>query len=236
MMTQKLLNAALDHARECAPQESCGVVVSAHRRNRYVPCRNISLLSEQFICHPEDLAAAEDVGEIIAIVHSHPSTNPAPSHADLLGIEATKLPWLIVNPLTGEHTLNQPSGYIAPLVGREFAHGISDCYSLIRDYYQRKLGIAMPDFNRQPQWWLKGDDLYRAGFDQAGFVEVPQESLALHDVVIMRMASPVDNHGGIYIGDNLILQHVHGQLSSRDVYGGYWRKCSTNLLRHRSLV
>ena len=37
------------------------------------------------------------------------------------------------------------------------------------------------------------------------------------------------------VDDNIILHHCHGRLSSRDVYGGYWRKVTTHVLRHRDL-
>ena len=36
------------------------------------------------------------------------------------------------------------------------------------------------------------------------------------------------------LGDGLILHHLQGRLSSRDVYGGYWQKITTHILRHRT--
>jgi proteasome lid subunit RPN8/RPN11 len=231
-----LIEAAMSDAAMRMPQESCGVVVSSHRRNLYVPCRNISAKNEHFIIHPEDLAKAEDVGEIIMIVHSHPNTAPQPSQVDMLGIERTKLPWLIVNPRTNQYTVTKPSGYVAPLVGREFAHQVADCYTLILDYYARELNINLPDFERLPEWWLKNHDLYKKHFTSAGFSVVPFNTLKEHDVIIMRMASPVDNHGGVYVGNNHILQHIANHLSSKDVYGGYYRKATTMLLRHQDLM
>jgi cell wall-associated NlpC family hydrolase len=51
----------------------------------------------------------------------------------------------------------------------------------------------------------------------------------------MQVASPVPNHASVYLGDGLILHHLQGRLSSRDVYGGYWQKVSTHALRHPDL-
>jgi cell wall-associated NlpC family hydrolase len=48
----------------------------------------------------------------------------------------------------------------------------------------------------------------------------------------MQVASPVPNHAAVYLGDGLILHHLQGRLSSRDVYGGYWQKVTTHALRH----
>lgn len=236
MNFDKILPEAIAHAKQLFPSESCGVVILVKRKLQYFACRNISQVDEQFILHPEDFFEAERKGEIIAIVHSHPKTNPEPSQADQIGIERSALPWVIVNPNTEQHTVNYPCGFVSPLIGREFAHGVSDCYSLIRDYYSEQLRIEMPDFYRQPRWWLKGENFYRDKFEVCGFIGVPIETLQEHDVVIMRMASPVDNHGGIYVGNNLLLQHIEGKLSSKDVYGGFWRKVTTMLLRHKSLI
>jgi proteasome lid subunit RPN8/RPN11 len=236
MINRQIIDAAIADAKLRMPLESCGLVVTKHRRNLYYPCRNIAHNHEHFIIHPEDYVQAADSGEIIYIVHSHPNTAPKPSQADLLGIERTQLPWLIVNPRTGTYTVTSPTGYQAPLVGREFTHGISDCYNIIIDYYQRELNITLPDFEREDKWWLKNQDLYRKHFVDAGFSVVPFDSMQIHDVLIMRMASPVDNHGAVYVGNNHILQHVANKLSSKDVYGGYWRKATTMILRHKDLL
>ena len=52
----------------------------------------------------------------------------------------------------------------------------------------------------------------------------------------MQVGSPVINHAAIYIGDGMIIQHCAGRLSSRDVYGGGWRRATRKALRHKSLI
>jgi cell wall-associated NlpC family hydrolase len=52
----------------------------------------------------------------------------------------------------------------------------------------------------------------------------------------MQVASPVPNHAGVIDADGHLIHHCHGRLSSRDVYGGYWRHVTTHVLRHRSLI
>jgi len=46
----------------------------------------------------------------------------------------------------------------------------------------------------------------------------------------------VDTEKNIYLGENIILHHVHNRLSSRDVYkwGGYYHKMTAMVLRHES--
>ncbi|MEL1747436.1 C40 family peptidase, partial [Acinetobacter baumannii] len=67
-LTAKIKKAIMAHADECYPQECCGVIVG----KEYIRCRNISDNADEFEIHPEDLTLAEDQGEIIAYVHSHP--------------------------------------------------------------------------------------------------------------------------------------------------------------------
>lgn len=222
------------HAERDYPRESCGLVIVRRGKRRYVPCRNIADKNEHFVMHPEDCAGAEDLGAIAVVVHSHPNIAPRPSQADLVGCEKSGLPWLIVNWPTGAIHEFEPSGYKPPLVGRQFSHGVLDCYSLIQGYYEQELGIVLPDFARPDEWWLKGLNLYLEGFEKAGFVRVDEPQK--HDGLLMQVASPKPNHAAIFLGDGCILHHQMGRLSSRDVYGGWYRKITTHVVRHRSLM
>lgn len=216
------------------PRESCGLVVVVRGKPRYIPVRNIAERNEHFVMHAEDQASAEDLGEVVLVVHSHPNIAPLPSQADLVGCEQSGLPWLIVNWPTGAVHQFKPSGYVAPLYGRQFAHGVLDCYQLIKDYYERELRIVLPDPVREDEWWLKGQNLYLENFSAAGFevVRSPQK----HDVLLMRVGAPVPNHGAIYLGDGCIAHHQMGRLSSRDRFGGWYEKVSTHILRHKDLL
>lgn len=47
----------------------------------------------------------------------------------------------------------------------------------------------------------------------------------------MRSKNGVPNHAAVYLGDGLMLHHMYGRLSSRDVYGGYWREVTRLVVR-----
>jgi cell wall-associated NlpC family hydrolase len=51
---------------------------------------------------------------------------------------------------------------------------------------------------------------------------------------LMQLSSSLPNHAAIYLGDQMILHHSQGRLSSRDVYGGYYWKNTALVLRHES--
>lgn len=236
-MEQSVYDAIRAHAASAYPNESCGVVVVRKGKQVYHPCRNTSSVpGSQFAIAPEDYADAEDTGTITHIVHSHPNAAAVPSEADRIGCEQTGLPWIIINWPNGDLHEFAPSGYVAPLVGRQYIHGILDCYAIIRDYFAVEHQIAIPDYDREDKWWLKGQNLYAENFAAAGFVEITDGGMEVGDVLLMQMAAPVINHAAIYLGNNHILQHCHGRLSSRDVYGGYWQRCTVKTLRLKAFI
>jgi proteasome lid subunit RPN8/RPN11 len=235
-IAEPILAAIREHAEKDFPKEACGVVIVRRGKQVYVPCANCAIdPGEHFLIAPAEYAAAEEAGEVIRVVHSHPNLSPQPSEADKVGCEASGVPWLIINWPTGRTVEFAPSGYEAPLVGRSFHHGILDCYSLVRDYYRREVGLEIPDMAREAHWWIKGQNLYADNFTAFGFVEIEPEQLCCHDALLMQVASPVINHAAIYVGDNMIIQHCAGRLSSRDVYGGGWQRATRKVLRHKSL-
>jgi len=228
-----ILEAVKAHVTSSPRREVCGLVVSHRRKQMYLPCTNVAPRDSDFAIDPAEYADACDKYKVVCVVHSHINVNPAPSQADLIEIERHQLPYLIMNYPLHTWTYTEPSGYVAPYVGRHFVHGITDCYAIWRDYYKRELGIEMIDYPRDVEWWNKGDNLYLDNYQAAGFVEV--DSPQLHDIILMQVASQVPNHCAVYVADNVILHHVFGKASSRDVYGGYWRKITSKILRHQSL-
>lgn len=243
-MTPETITAIGVHAQAQYPRECCGLVAIIKGRERYLPCANAAAGTDHFVLPAEEYAFAEDQGELVALVHSHPDVPAEPSQADLVACEASGLPWHIVRvdmvdgePVAGQMVTIEPTGYQAPLVGRQFAHGVLDCYQLIVDWYAHERGIALKQFARADNWWNDGrSDLYTKGFPQAGFVKLPDgEPMEMGDVILMqiRALNGVPNHAGIYLGDGLILHHLHGRLSSRDIWGGHFRECTTAILRYK---
>ena len=140
-LTKKLKADILAHTEQCYPAECCWAIVLG----RYIPCRNVAEQG-QFEINHEDLAKAEDHGEIEAFVHSHPNATARASDLDLLQIELHQKPWVICAWPEVEFQIHEPCGYQAPLIGRDYHHGYYVCYFIVCDFYQRELGIQLMDF------------------------------------------------------------------------------------------
>lgn len=226
---------AFKHAHSLGLNEACGLVVVVKGKETYWPCRNVSSDPEHtFTICPEDYAKADNAGEIVAVVHSHPFRSVAASNADMVAAERMDMPWHIINAQTGAWTTYTPCGYEAPLVGREWVWGVQDCWTLARDWYKEQ-GIELPDWERP----LNPDDfaanpMFDSCWADAGFRELrDDEELQPGDGVLMAIQSNTGlNHCGVYIGDSTILHHLRGRLSSRDLYAGGLVKHTGRRLRY----
>lgn len=101
-------NAAFNHARQTLPHECCGLLIGINGMLRYWPCKNESQELDTFIIAAEDWAAAEDTGDIIAVIHSHVSPPLKASEQDLISCKRSQLPWHIIDATTGEWCLCLP--------------------------------------------------------------------------------------------------------------------------------
>ena len=229
-MTPENHAAILAHAEREFPRECCGLLVETDGGEIYLPCRNMAQGNDHFILNPEDYAAAEALGALVAVVHSHPDARPTPSMADRSACEASGLPWHIVSWPGKEWAYIAPCGFQAPLVGRSFAYGVHDCYALVQDWHEREHGIRPGRFDSPDGWQHRGESIFLDHYAACGWERVegpPQRG----DMIVMQMLSPVPNHAALYLGDNKILQHMVNRLSCKEVYGGQYQKHTTHIFR-----
>lgn len=245
--TGEVLAAAYAHASEEAPRESCGLITGgAYRR-----CRNTAAdPAGRFRVDAADQLAALEAGPLQGVIHSHPAGPWFPSSADMAGQIETGVPWAIVTPGEpgelvciwgddGRPSLFDAAGAPRP---RDFLHGISDCYTVVIDYFAERHAIELPDFPRDWEWWRDGGDLYRDGFAEAGFDQVaaadPDDILRQArpgDVILRAMRSRTPNHAGVYLGGSLMLEHHQSRfVERRPILTA--KHGATHLLRHRALA
>ena len=225
---------ALVHAKDQDPKESCGLLLNIRGKERYFPCRNLSMTSHQcFILDPEDYVKADSIGDITAVIHSHPTTPPTASQADQISCEQSKLPWHIVNPKTETWGYCEPCGYNPPLLGRPWVWGVTDCLSLVRDWYKQEKNIILRDWDSPttPEEFLK-NPMFELCAEDTGFRMLSAtEKLEVGDLLFMSIMSSGLNHVAIYLGDN-VLHHLTDRLSCREPYSEWLFKCTGGRYRY----
>ncbi|MNZ99246.1 NlpC/P60 family protein [compost metagenome] len=210
----------------------------------------------------EDMTDALDLGELVAVVHSHPDATSQPSAYDMafmqrrfaveksLDPEATPTPWWIVSWPEGDFREVIADAEI-PLLGRTFVHGFHDCWQFCNDYYAKQYGITFPEIQRKDRWWedKDGPSLYEETFLDFGFYRVELEDILPGDMVVMQIGrSYHPNHAAIYLGSQpslpdtqlnifghgpFIAHHMYGRKSAVEIYGGQWLERTRLILRHR---
>lgn len=255
------IKAILADAEKRYPKESCGVVViTPAGKELYIAIDNVSTdPTEEFAICPDGFIAAEDMGTIVGIVHSHPDETTRPSYHDIAVMSRNREIELMVDPdskATPWHIVSWPEGdyrQIIPevpssLLGREFVHGVWDCWATCEAYYQKYHGITFPEYPRKDRWWEEKEttSFYEDFHEAAGFYRVTTPEPG--DMIVMQIGrSYHPNHAGIYLGDapdfegqsffgnTLMLHHMYDKKSEVIVYGGQWYQRTRMILRHKEV-
>ena len=226
--------AIFNHAKEVWPEEACGFVVNGN----IIRCHNSHpspLLN--FAISANDYANAETIGNIEAVYHSHPDGLDGFSTFDVEACKQINIPWILFNSKTNNFFYANPCGD-APYEGRQWVYGIHDCYAILRDFYSREFNIKLDDFKRgeELEWECDEWRMFEQNYAQQGFVEIEKPSQK-GDFLLMQLGAPSPNHVGVLTGDGWsFYHHLTGRRSERAVYGGYWAKITTKILRHRDLL
>jgi|TARA_R100001460_G_scaffold36832_4_gene70706 proteasome lid subunit RPN8/RPN11 len=224
---------AAQHAKDCLPQESCGLLAIVKGKETYFPCKNLANnLCSYFIIDPDDWAYAEDSGELIAIIHSHPTGPIFPSETDKNACEYLGLKWYIYSPKINDWHSFEPSGYKpSSIIGKTWIWGAADCWTIVVDYFKEK-GLKVGDMIRpkNPVEMLTNGK-FEKEIPLCNFKEV-NDDIKEDDLLLMSMAKNTGCHVGIYLGEQMVLHHQVGRLSSRDLLDSQMQKSIYKRYRH----
>lgn len=224
---------AIAHAKQEYPKESCGLVAVFKGKETYYPCKNCAIDPlEDFYIKPIDWLRVSQLGDIIEVVHSHPKSPLVLTPSDELGLNSSSVPWVIIDPTSGEFVTFQPKRSFL-LVGQEYTYGESDCYTLVQQYYANKLNIKLKDYTRGGTVECDAENILQ-GLNNDGFVRVnsPKE----HDLLFFNLEGALPHHMGVYLNNNKILHHLRGRLSSRDSLSRLYLENLWGCYRHLDLL
>ena len=94
--------AAFEYAKECEPNECCGLLYKEEGQVKYGPCFNLAFDNPElsFVIEPLDWKKYEDKGEILGIVHSHPTGEFKFSETDIASCNYLDVDFYLVDPVT----------------------------------------------------------------------------------------------------------------------------------------
>jgi len=190
------------------------------------------------------LAHAPQTGRI-TLAHAEP--DPETHFADILLREALDMaPKEVTRPTvhvawpSGHHQLQLPTSWAeggAPYIGRPYALGQFDCYTLVRDWMARERDIPMDWLTETPErlaneWLTDGAFETNPEIHKWDRVITPEPG----DGILFAMTpegSGRANHTGIYLGAGRFLHHLPNRTSTTTMLDAHWRARVTAFMRRK---
>ena len=207
-----------EHALKDTSSECCGLILS----NGIYPCQNLNTNPKAFEITPKDYIKASKIGKIMGCYHSHIGDLDGFSLFDRISSEVNKLEYILYVIQTDKFHEYRPTGTV-PYIGKEFCFGKNDCFTLIRDYYQKELGITIENYcpTREDDFFRKEPGYLATNLSNyckmAGFTLV--RDIQKNDVLIINHANSHNpSHFAAYLGNDCILHHPRNAFSRIDDY------------------
>jgi proteasome lid subunit RPN8/RPN11 len=145
MISAEALKQIATLSKENPSEEVCGYVVLDKDQHAVVTAANEHPLpKESFRIGPKSWLAAGGRGRVIALYHSHPEGDGAPSSQDRLSCNRLKLPYLIYSVKLDRFKLLQPEPLWKEIEGMPWSHG--NCLDILRRYFKLIHDIELPAF------------------------------------------------------------------------------------------
>ena len=120
------------------------------------------------------------------------------------------------------------------LTGKEWDYGKQDCYTLVRQYYER-LGVKLPNFQRPDDLGTTGS-IFLKHAKALGFQRVEFDDRQESDVLVMRLGTRAPMHAAIYLGGDRILHQRMNSISAVEPLRQYYWKRTVAVFRHATCL
>ena len=217
------------HSLKESPDECCGLLL-LNKKNvlEAFPCRNIAQDKENefVVCQLDYLKAAMN-GKIVGIYHSHCIQDNSFSELDKqisYKLNLKNIVYILKRDSFEEYS---PENYYNKYVDKDFVIGVSDCLSIVENYYNEEFGIKIFHYERTADWdkdypeFVK-DKLaefcdsqnFDKFFEKENFVKIEGiENARKLDIIVFKYLENYPSHFGIYLGQNHILHQPRNKKS-----------------------
>lgn len=204
-MNKEVLKKIKEYCLKNSNIEMCGIVVLLNNELKVIGITNSHQNPvNNFKLNEIEYALAEDLSdEVICIFHSH-INKKGPSFFDKFNCNIHKIDYTIYDIFNDKFYFLKPKDI--DYINKKFEIGMSDCYSLVRDYYREEFGIKLRNYYRDRSWFIGEKNLFDELFLECGFKKV--DSLKPNDCILFKIKNKkYSDHIGIYIDNNTFLHH-----------------------------
>lgn len=229
-LNNKIKLAIKQHAKDEAPKECCGFILE---NGETYKARNVSNDENKFSIAIEDYVSADNLGEINAVYHSHPEQGLSFSEYDKFNSISHGIIYVLYSMRDNSFTQFDPSlAAFNKYIGREFKIGKTDCWALVRDFYESELNIKFRDYYRDEKYKPRLKEYFDSGMKTLGFYFV--DELQKYDCILFgRKKDPAPYHIGLYLGDDLILHQPEKSYSRVEEYTNKHKRLTDCIIRHK---
>lgn len=239
MIDKKIKNFIKQHSLKDFPNEACGFIVSDNEgKFKCISCKNISKHPETcFEISPLDFVKIKYFNKKMHyIYHSHPNENIEFTEKDIKCSENLNLPIILYNIMHEVFKIYTPVTVSYDLVGRYFEYKKYDCFTLVRDFYLKKLNSDIVGAG-------KYDDVVK----ELGTFDVKKvflDNLINTNLKIVENKNDIDtydillldgyyksSHFAVYLGQDKILHQPRYSLSKIEDYSGFYKNRTDLIFR-----
>tara|TARA_R100000008_G_C3551049_1_gene150437 strand:+ start:133 stop:849 length:717 start_codon:yes stop_codon:yes gene_type:complete len=226
-----------DYSLRESPNECCGLIVNDQSKGDIVfLCKNISDNPRvHFEIDTKDYLRASQLGEIVAVFHSHVNGDSQFSELDKQVSNGLEIQSILYSVKENKFNVYYPNDYTNEYVGRKFEIGKSDCFSVMRDFFMKELNIFVNNYHRDQDWQKKTPHIYDHSYEKEGFIKVEDGTLKKYDCILFKFLKNTE-HIAVYLGDDLILHQPRGKESLIEKYSPSLERRKSYIIRHRSLA
>ena len=87
----------IEHAKDEAPYECCGLIIGTEKNKKYNPCENLQKEKNGFKIDPLTFLKYQLASNILYVVHSHYDQDCKPSQYDIDNCNEIGIPYMIVS-------------------------------------------------------------------------------------------------------------------------------------------
>lgn len=123
--------------------------------------------------------------------------------------------------------------------GRPYVYGESDCYTVVRDWFNNETNLRLDEYPRPTDWFQTNyDTWFQDGFAKEGFrvIDIPFNRLEPGDFLFFAITTQHINHCAVYVGADNILHHLFNRFSAVEPLSRLMRNSCMAITRHPKLV